>query len=436
MKPRLLATTCLAFLLAFSALAQQTKPAPKKAQAQKDPAEVALAAAQAAVERKDYSTAVTILENFLFEHPGQPEALFQLAYCYSLQGRTAEAMDLYRETLAAYPKLVPARLNLGLLLLDSGQPEAAAAEFNRVLEVEPDHARAHWLLATALERSRKKDEATAHYRRAAELDPALGAPRRAALDRLLEEKKWAEAQALVEELLEREPQDVSLLRLRADLLLRQGKNAEAQAAYETYLEKKPDDAAAHLELGRLCREQGKTEDALRHFQAAARGEEAVATPARRELGDLLLGAQRWPEAVAFYRQAVTAAPADAELHAGLGYALLMSKNYRDAAAELAEALRLDPKRVETYNHLASALTLSGDLAGAIRALDARAAYAGETPGTLFLRARNYDELRQCRPAIEYYEKFLGVNQDTGSDQYFQATGRLRLLKNVCREKPR
>ncbi|MBI4465830.1 MAG: hypothetical protein HY656_00180, partial [Acidobacteria bacterium] len=99
-------------------------------------------------------------------------------------------------------------------------------------------------------------------------------------------------------------------------------------------------------------------------------------------------------------------------------------------------VRTDPTRVEAYNHLASALTLSGDLAGANRVLDQRAVYAPETPGTLFLRARNYDQLRQCGLAIDYYERFLALNRDSRSDQYFQATGRLRLLRNVCRERRR
>jgi len=428
MNLRILSAACVAVLLLTApALSQQAKPsAPKKAP-QKDPAEVALAAAQAAIDRKDYSTSVTILENFLFEHPGHAEALFQLAYCYSLQGRTADAIDLYRQTLETYPKLLPARINLGLLLLESNQADAAAAEFTRALEIDPDHARAHHYLAAALERGGKKDEAIEHYRRAAALDPALVEPRRALLAVLLEKEDLPGASAALDELLRLQPDDPSLLRLRADLFLRQEKGTEALAAYEEYLQKKPDDAETRLRLGRLYREEGKNEDALRHFQAAG---------GVKERADTLLALERFDAAIPLYQEALAREPADAGLHAGLGFALLKTKRYQEAAVHLAEAVRLNPQEVEPYNHLAAAFTLAGDLAAAIGVLDARARFAEETPATLFLRARNYDELKQCGAAIEYYEKFLALNRDTRSDQYFQATGRLRLLKNVCRERRR
>ena len=416
------------------ALAEQAKPtAPKKA-AQKAPAEVALAAAQAALDRKDYTVAATILENFLFEHPGHAEALFQLAYCYGLQGRTADAIDLYRQTLEAYPKLLPARINLGLLLLESNQPEAAAAEFTRALEINPDYARAHHNLGAALEQAGKKDEAVEHYRRAAALDPALVEPRRALLALLLEKGDLPGASAALDKLLRLQPEDASLLRLRADLLLRQEKRTEALAAYEDYLQKKPDAAETRLRVGRLYREEGKNDDALRHFQAA--GSEGV-----KERADTLLALERFDDAIPLYQEALarepeSGEPADAGLHAGLGFALLKTRRYQEAAVHLAEAVRLNPRDPEPYNHLAAAFTLAGDLAAAIGVLDARARVAEETPATLFLRAWNYDKLSQCGPAIEYYEKFLAVNRDTASDQYFQATGRLRLLKNVCRERRR
>ena len=69
-------------------------------------------------------------------------------------------------------------------------------------------------------------------------------------------------------------------------------------------------------------------------------------------------------------------------------------------------------------------------------LDQRARLAEETPGTLFLRGVCYDKLAQCAPAVDYYEKFLAANRDTNSDAYFEASGRLRLLKNTCKQRRR
>ena len=60
--------------------------------------------------------------------------------------------------------------------------------------------------------------------------------------------------------------------------------------------------------------------------------------------------------------------------------------------------------------------------------------AEETLATLFLRAISHDQLRQCLPAQEFYEKFLALNTDRRSDQFFQASGRRRALKKTCKEK--
>lgn len=433
----------LLLLLAPAFLPAQQKqqpPPPKQPPSEQQLAETALAAAQQAIEQKNYATAAMILENFLLDHPGYVPALFNLAYAYSLAGRTGEAIEMYRQTLEVDPKLVPAHMNLGLLLLDRNQPAAALEEFQRVLELEPDQYRAHLFAAIALERSGKKDEALAQYQRAAALDPKQHEPREAALALLLEKNDLAGAEKALEELRALEPAEPRLLRLRAELALRQGHTEAALAAYEDYLKAKPDDAEAHLALGRLYRQQGKLEEALQHFQAADPGSgTATATPSLaaaslREQADTLGEMNRWADALPLYQRAAALDANNADLKAALGYAYLATHQYPPAVEALQQALQLDPRRAEAYNHLASALYMSGDLASAIAALDHRAAVAEETPGTLFLRALCYDKLKQCGQAMTYYQKFLAVNTDTQSNAYFEATGRLRLLKNVCREK--
>ncbi len=151
---------------------------------------------------------------------------------------------------------------------------------------------------------------------------------------------------------------------------------------------------------------------------------------------MLAELDRWAEALPLYEKAAAAEPANADLRGALGFAYLQAKQYPRAAEELQAALRLDSRQVETYNHLASALYLGGNFAGAIGVLEQRARLAEETPGTLFLRAVCYDKLAQCRPAMDYYERFLAVNRDTNSDAYFESTGRLRLLKNTCKQRRR
>jgi len=440
MTMRTLAGLAVAVLLALSLAAQQpAKPAVKKPAAGKREPHAPLAAAQQAIEEKQYDTAIALLENFLLENPGHGEALFNLAYAYSLAGRNSEAIDTYREALEVEPKLFPARFNLGMLLAKEKKTGEAAEEFLRAAELEPENYRAHLFAAAALEESGRKDEALACYRRAADLAPADPAPRRALLTLLLEKDDIAGAEELLAELLELEPAAPDLMQLRAELLLRRDRTDEALAAFEDYLKVKPDDADAHLAAGRLYRAQGKPEEALRHFQAAdAAGNPAAGQTAEalHERAELLAELNRWAEAVPVYEAAAAREPENAEVRAGLGFAYLEAKQYARAAEELQAALKLNPRRVKTYDHLASALYLGGNLGGTIEVLDRRAALTEETPGTFYLRAISYDKLQQCEPAILFYEKFLAVNQDKQSDAYFQSTGRLRLLKKSCKPRRR
>ena len=429
-----------AVVFALSLVAQQPgKPPAKKPAPQKQSAQTALGAAQQAIEEKRYDTAILLLENFLLENPGHGEALFNLAYAYSLAGRAPDAIDTYRQALEVEPKLFPARFNLGMLLLKSGKTGEAADEFLLATELEPENYRAHLFAAAALEESGRKDEALAHYRRAAELAPQDPEPRRALLTLLLDKDDLTGAEGVLAELLALEPAAPDLMRLRAELLLRRDRTEEALAAFEEYLKVKGDDATVHLTVGRLYRAQGKSEEALRHFQAAdASGNPSAGQSAEalHERAELMAELNRWPEAIPLYEAAAAREPENAQVREGLGFAYLETKQYARAAEELQAALRLNPRRVKTYDHLASALYLGGNLPGAIQVLDRRAAVAEETPGTLYLRAISYDKLKQCEPAIAAYEKFLAVNQDTNSDAYFQSTARLRLLKKSCKPRRR
>ncbi len=432
-------------LASFSATAQQeNKPAPaKKPTSAKKPspeeaAQAALASAQQALDQKQYDVAIVLLEGFLQDHPGHADALFNLAYAYTLTGRTEEALQTYRQSIEADAKLFPARFNLGVLLLKENKPAEAADELVRAAELEPENYRTHFFAALALEQSGRKDEALPHYRRAAEIDPKQTEPRRAVLALLLERQDFTAAEPVLQDLLTLEPQAPDLLRLRADLHLRQQRNEQALGAYEEFLKVKPEDAAAHLAVARLYRDQGKTEEALQHFGATERASDspAEAKSALREHAALLGELDRWADALPLLEKAAAAEPTNADLRAALGFALLQAKQYPRAAAELQAALGLNSRDVKTHDHLASALYLAGDFAGAIRVLEQRTRLAEETPGTLFLRAVCHDKLAQCTEAMDYYQRFLAVNQDTRSDAYFDASGRLRLLKNTCKQRRR
>jgi hypothetical protein len=50
------------------------------------------------------------------------------------------------------------------------------------------------------------------------------------------------------------------------------------------------------------------------------------------------------------------------------------------------------------------------------------------PGNWFLRAIILDKLKQPKPALEAYQKFLAMSQGKNPDQEFQARQRVRILQ--------
>jgi tetratricopeptide (TPR) repeat protein len=71
------------------------------------------------------------------------------------QGKTAEAIPHFAETVRLLPNDAEARFNLGLALLDNHRPAEAAVQFSEELRLTPDATKAHYRLAQALQQQNK-----------------------------------------------------------------------------------------------------------------------------------------------------------------------------------------------------------------------------------------------------------------------------------------
>jgi len=85
--------------------------------------------------------------------------------------READAIADFEKTLQLDPEHVGARVNLGNLLAKAGKFDAAVRHYRAALQLDPDHALAHYDLANLLSRSGHPGEAIAHYERSLQLSP-------------------------------------------------------------------------------------------------------------------------------------------------------------------------------------------------------------------------------------------------------------------------
>lgn len=84
-----------------------------------------------------------------------------------------QARDAYRRSLELDPDHFDARLNLGRLLHEVGQTEAAERHYRLALKLRPTEAIAAFNLGVALEDLSRRDEAVRAYEHAIVLDPEL-----------------------------------------------------------------------------------------------------------------------------------------------------------------------------------------------------------------------------------------------------------------------
>ena len=160
-----------ALLFAFAAVTAAAQ-APPATQDPRDMGEVArkvyaqsLHEARDLIDRKQYAEAIAKLDVLSAERPREPQARFMKGLALSDQGKTDEAIAVFRGVLADFPELPEPRNNLAVLYAQKGEYALARDELERAVQTAPDYAVAHENLGDVYARL-----ATVEYEKATTLD--------------------------------------------------------------------------------------------------------------------------------------------------------------------------------------------------------------------------------------------------------------------------
>ena len=415
--------------------AQSTKPKPavqSKVQKVANPLNDLLEEAQRDIDQSNFEAAIAPLQKVIADQPGFAYAHFQLAYVYTALKRTDEARAEYARTVAIDPKMSEAYLNLGMLLLDKQEDAAAVAPLRKAVELLPAQSRPRYLLAVALDRSGDRAGAAESFEALLHLDPNDIT----AIDYLgwavLRKGKPDEAEARFRRALEVQPKAPEARRGLAQSLDAQ-KKPETAGAYRDYLELKSDDSEARARLIHILVEQKQNEVALAELDRLDAGKQPTLESLKLR-ADIQIAGKKWDDSIAILQQALALAPNDAQLHGGLGRILLQKRDFAAAEKELRIALRLDGKNLSYFKDLSSTFFLGGNYPAALATLDEIAKVEQPGAGVWFIRAICYDNLNQPKPALEAYQKFLGLDQDKNPDQVWQAKERSKVLQRMLERK--
>jgi len=137
---------------------------------------------------------------------------------------------------------------------------------------------------------------------------------------------------------------------------------DIETLYRTTIARNPSCWMAQLNLGNILFQANRIPEAMDLFNQAMRIKPAAAY---YSVGNALLLKGRTSEAIDQYKQALQIDPDYAEVHHNLGGALLLKGRTPEAIEHYKQALRIDPAFAEAHNNLGHALVQTGRVPEAI-----------------------------------------------------------------------
>jgi tetratricopeptide (TPR) repeat protein len=375
-----------------------------------------------ALDQQNYTQAEQIFAKLAAADPKDYSAFFNLALAEIGLERDSQAAEHFKQVLTLKPGLYEAELNLGILQLKSHNAADALPLLRDAAKQKPNVARPRRYLADALLASGDNAEAAAAYRAALTADPKLAAAELGLGQALLKQYQTADALPHYKQAALLDPKLKSYQLEIASALAQSG---DREKAIE-FLKDFPDDAGAREELGRIYLASNQPADAVAEFQAAVKLSPSSAN--QLALATALIRNKQEEAAKPILEQALAANPQDYDLHMVVGRIHRDVREFLPAANQFLEATRIRPDSAEAWNEAAAVLVLAEQYPQALAALDRVHNLNADTAGDFYFRAIVLDKLRQVKPALASYRRFLEMSQGKNPDQEFIARQRSRILE--------
>ncbi|MCE0499336.1 MAG: tetratricopeptide repeat protein, partial [Methylacidiphilales bacterium] len=315
---------------------------------------------------------------------------------------------LWNDTISRNPTCLMARNNLGNVLLQKGQVDEAIAQYEKILEINPNDSEGRNNLGNALLKKGQADEAMVQYRKALEINPKDATADYDLGNAFLQKGHVDEAMIQYQKALKTNPNSVLARFNLGNAFLQKGQVDEAMTQYQMALEIDPDYAMAHFNLGSALAQKGQVDEAMVQYQKALEIDPNNAM-AHFNLGNALLQKGQMDEAIAQFEKGLEINPKDATAHYDLGNALLQKGQMDEAIAQFEKALEINPNYADGHNNLGVALFQEGRVDEAIaqfrKALEINpnSDLAHNSLGIAFFQTKRIDE------AIVQFQEALRLN---------------------------
>jgi len=282
--------------------------------------------------------------------PRAGEPRVSLAYFLAKQGRQAEAIEEYRETLRVRPNYLKALNNLGHTLADQGLADEAVVHLSKAVDLKPDFAVAHANLGEALNKTGKRKEANDHLSQAVRLMPDNAYVHLTFGEVLVAQGRLKEAISCYRKALAIDPNRFGLHNSLGIALARGGQIEEATQCFRQALRLEPDSGEAHSNLANALISQGQASEAIAHYKEALRIDPNV-SETHNNLANALFQQGILAEAMTHYNESIALDPANAEAHYNLGLVLERQGRIEEAVNEYRQVVRLNPSHANARKKL-------------------------------------------------------------------------------------
>ncbi len=299
-------------------------------------------------------------------------AYSNLAVVLGGEGRHQEGLELAREAIEIDPLSPVVHNNLGAILLDicyetgerGTQLQEGIREFQKALEISPNHVHSLGNLAAALILDNRPDEAAQYLKRALELNPRNTRALFGMGSLMADLKKPAEAEEYYLKALAQDPDFVQAHYGLGLELMARGQIDEAVRHWETALQLDPRYTDAHYALAGVLSTRGDVATAAEHYRTASELRPHYVA-ALVNLGVALVHLGDFPGAIQAFEDALETEPDNMDAEYGLALALASAGKPADAAEHFEKILNVDPGRFDVQFLLGNAFIAQNNLSQAI-----------------------------------------------------------------------
>ncbi|HAS88680.1 MAG TPA: hypothetical protein DCS48_05170 [Desulfovibrio sp.] len=329
----------------------------------------------------------------------------QLATMHLDLNEPKKAIEQLDKVIELNPKDAEAHYLRGQIYLFEGRGNLAVSEFRQVVRDNPESAPAYVLLARAHLVNEETSIAIENLKEAIALDPGYAPAREVLINTYLDRKDWHQAILELQRLKDKRPDDLQIVAAIGDVYAIKGDKNLAKRIFSDLTKNFPDSPIGEMKLAELARSQDKNSQAGQHYSAALKiAPDSLA--AIQGKVDIYILQHKYTAAIKFCNKLLQKYPDNARIYEFLGRVYAARGNFKAAETNFTRAVTLAPEWMLPYLRIGDLYVSNKKLKQGIAKFKEEVKKDGGNPGPQFILGLLYEQNGEYEKSREAYSKIL------------------------------